>query len=74
MKKEEPVKKKKEDKVKATENIEEPKKKGKRKEYKEDDLRYLLQRGNEEEKSPYQVLLEKEFIEDTSKWIEVEGI
>ncbi|MCA1025044.1 AAA family ATPase [Cytobacillus kochii] len=74
LKKEEPVKKKKEDKVKATENIEEPKKKGKRKEYKEDDLRYLLQRGNEEEKSPYQVLLEKEFIEDTSKWIEVEGI
>lgn len=73
LKKEVPVRKKKEDKVKATENIEEPKRKKKRGKYKEDDLRYLLQQGKEE-KSPYQILLENDYIEDTSKWIEVEGI
>ncbi|CDO04316.1 Transposon Tn7 transposition protein TnsC [Oceanobacillus picturae] len=70
LKKEVPVRKKGEDKAKATKLVGEPKRKKKRGKYKEDDLRYLLQQGKEE-KSPYQILLENDYIEDTSKWIEV---
>ena len=38
------------------------------KEYKKGDLRYLLQKGQEEGKTPYQVLLENNFIDDMSIW------
>lgn len=36
--------------------------------YKKGDLRYLLQKGQEEEKTPYQVLFENNFIDDMSIW------
>ncbi|WP_162800260.1 ATP-binding protein [Oceanobacillus zhaokaii] len=70
MRKQEPVNTKRQEEVKVVENTAEPRKKVKRKEYKEDDLRYLLQQGVENEKTPYQVLLENEYIEDATKWIE----
>lgn len=74
VKKEEPVRRKKVDEVKAIEKVEKPKKKVLRNEYSENDLRYLLQQGKEEEKSPYQILIEKGYIEDVSKWIEMKGL
>ena len=52
----------------------EPKRKTRRNEYNENDLRYLLQLEKEEEKSPYQILFEKGYIEDVSKWIEMKGL
>jgi len=74
VKKEEPVRRKKVDEVKAIEKVEKPKKKTKRNEYNENDLRYLLQQGKEEEKSPYQILFDKGYIEDVLKWIEMKRL
>lgn len=74
VKKEDPVRSKKVDEIKAIEKVEKPKKKIKRNEYNENDLRYLLQQGKEQEKSPYQVLFEKDYIEDASKWIEMKDL
>ncbi|WP_170138833.1 ATP-binding protein [Oceanobacillus chungangensis] len=70
-KKQEPIKKKSNDKVKIVEKVEKPTTKVKHKQYKEDDLRYLLQEGEKQDKTPYQVLLEDDYIEDAAKWIEV---
>ncbi|MFS0752622.1 ATP-binding protein [Oceanobacillus sp. 1P07AA] len=72
--KQEPVNPKRVKEVEIVDKIEEPRKKLKQKEYKEDDLRYLLQRGVQIEKTPYQVLLENEYIEDTTNWIEVNDL
>jgi len=63
------------DKVEVNEKVESPSKKAKySKEYMEDDLRFLLQEGVKSEKSPYEVLLESEYIEDIEKWIRVNVI
>lgn len=64
------IPKKRQEKVKQVEVVEKPKEKVKSKEYKKDDLRYLLQEKNAE-KSPYQVLLENGYIQNASKLIEV---
>ena len=39
-------------------------------EYQESDLRYLLTQGTKEEKTPYQVLLESDYIENATRWIQ----
>lgn len=64
------IPKKRQEKVKQVEMDEIPKRKVKSKVFKKDDLRYLLKEKSDE-KSPYQVLLENNYIEDTAKWIEV---
>lgn len=74
VRKEEPVRKEKEEKIEPTEKIVKPKKKTKYKGYREDDLRYLLQEGVEEDKSPYQLLLENNYIEEVTTWIEVKDV
>ncbi|MCK1997506.1 hypothetical protein MPH47_09780 [Psychrobacillus psychrodurans] len=45
-------------------------KKSKRIAYEEGDLRLLLKKGVEEEKSPYEVLLENGWIDDMAHWNE----
>lgn len=74
VKKEKPVRGKKVQELKATEKVEKPKKIAQGNEYNEYDLRYLLQQGKEEEKSPYQMLYEKGYIEDASNWIEMKQL
>ncbi|WP_053071886.1 ATP-binding protein [Ornithinibacillus contaminans] len=64
------IPKKREDKVKEVNIVEKPKKQIRSMEYKKDDLRYLLQEKSDE-KSPYQVLIENDYIDDTVMWIEV---
>ncbi|MEC5424274.1 ATP-binding protein [Virgibacillus sp. C22-A2] len=66
-KKQEPIKKKEQEEEKIVEKVEKPKTKAKRKKYKEDDLRYLLQQGIDYEKNPYEMLLENDYIEDATK-------
>ncbi|PAD21316.1 hypothetical protein CHH64_09445 [Terribacillus saccharophilus] len=54
----------------TVENTKKTSKKIKQQEYMTDDLRYLMQQGQKQEKTPYQVLLENDFVEDTLEWIE----
>ncbi|MBV6682355.1 ATP-binding protein [Bacillus sp. JRC01] len=58
----------------TVENTKKTSKKVKRQEYMPDDLRYLMQQGHKQEKTPYQVLLENGFVEDTLVWIEGERV
>ncbi|UOQ84652.1 AAA family ATPase [Gracilibacillus salinarum] len=74
VRKEEPVRKKKEYNVEPPEKVEKPKQKTKCKEYSEDDLRNLLQLGAKEDKSPYQLLLENNYIEEATTWIDVKDV
>ncbi|KGX85875.1 ATP-binding protein [Pontibacillus litoralis] len=74
VRKEEQVRKKKEYNAEPPEKVEKPKKKTKYKEYPEDDLRNLLPQGAKEDKSPYQLLLENNYIEEVTTWIEVKDV
>lgn len=58
------------DELTSKKEVTKPPKKVIKQDYKMDDLRYLLQKGFEEGKSQYQVLLDNDYIEGSIDWLE----